>query len=127
MNLHQIASAAIGSVNPFIPIATKISNGYTTAPNGKQVPAYIEGETTGQVQALSSSDLKHLDGLNIQGVQQKVYLNGNYEGVFRADQKGGDILTFSIAGAPAKNYLVKTVFERWPNWCSVGVMMQVSP
>lgn len=127
MNLHQIASAAIGSVNPFIPIATKISTGYTIGANKKQIPTYATGTTTGQAQALSSSDLKHISGLNIQGVVQKIYLNGSYEGVFREGEKGGDILTFSWNGSANKDYLVVTVFERWPDWCAVGVVMQVTP
>jgi hypothetical protein len=127
MNLHQIVSASIGQVNPFISIATKISNGYTIGANYKQIPTYVTGQTTGQVQALSGQDLKHLLGLNIQGVSQKVYLNGNYEGLLRDDSKGGDILTFSINGGAPKDYLIVTVFERWPDWCSVGVKMQVNP
>ena len=127
MNLHQIASGAIGAVNPFIPISTKISTGYTTLPNGKQVPSYSTGNTTGQVQALSSRDLKQIEGLNIQSVVQKVYLNGNYEGVFRDLGKGGDILTFSYGNTASKDYLVVTVFERWTDWSAVGVVMQVTP
>jgi len=60
-------------------------------------------------------------------VKQKVYLNGNYEGVFREESKGGDTLTFSYGGSGEQTYLVATVFERWPDWCAVGVIAQVSP
>ena len=127
MNLHQIVSSSIGAVNPFIPITAKISTGYTVGPNYKQEPTYTTIETTGQVQALSGDNLKHLLGLNIQGASQKVYLNGNFEGLLRDDSKGGDLLTFSLNGAPAKTYLIVCVFERWPDWCSVAVQMQVTP
>jgi hypothetical protein len=125
MNLHSIASGAIGSVNQNIPITIKISNGYTTDENYIQQPQYTTINTVGQIQPLSASDLKRLESLNIQSVDQKVFLSGNYEGIFRQLGKGGDILTFAYGNNSAQDYLVTTVLERWPEWCSLGVTMQV--
>jgi hypothetical protein len=125
MNLHGIASGAIGSVNPHIPITIKISNGYTTDANYIQQPQYTTINTVGQIQPLSASDLKRLESLNIQSVDQKVFLSGNYEGIFRQLGKGGDILTFAYGNNTPQDYLVTTVLERWPEWCSLGVTMQV--
>lgn len=120
MNLHGIASRVISAVNPMIAITVNVSTGYTTSADGTQVPTYSPLSTTGQVQALSGKDLRQLEGLNIQGVSEKAYLNGNYEGVFRVLGKGGDLLVFG-----GRTYLVIAVLERWPDWCSVALMMQL--
>lgn len=120
MNLRSIASNAVDSINSEIPITIKQSTGYTTGLDGAQTPAYSTVSTTGRIQALSGSDIKRIEGLNIQGVVQKVYLNGNYEGQFRALEKGGDLLIFG-----GRTYLVTVVFERWPDWCAVGVTAQL--
>lgn len=120
MNLHRIASGYVGTVNPMIPVTVKQSSGYTVDANYNQVPAYTTITTTGQVQPLSSTDLRLLERLNIQGVTQAVYLSGNFEGVFRVLGKGGDLLIFN-----GFTYLVTAVMERWPTWCKVGVTMQL--
>ncbi len=120
MNLHQMSSGLIGIVNPFIPVNIKVSTGYTMAADGSQVPTYNSIATVGQNQALSGKDLQKLEGLNIQGVVQKMYLNGDYEGIFRSDGKGGDLMSFN-----GKTYLVAIVFERWPDWTAVGLSNQL--
>lgn len=120
MNLHGIAASAIGAVNPFIQITVQQSTGYTVDANYKQVPTYTTITTTGQVQPLSATDTRRLLGMNIQNVTQAVYLNGNFEGVFRVLGKGGDLLVFN-----GYTYLVNAVLERWPDWCKVGVTMQL--
>lgn len=120
MNLHSIVSGAVGMVNPLIPIGIKRSTGYTTDANYKQVPEYESISATGQVQALTGRDLRQLEGLNIQGVNEAVYLNGNFEGVFRVLGKGGDLLVFN-----GYTYLVMAVLERWPDWCKLAVVMQM--
>ncbi len=119
MNLNDLVSSAIGAINPQVSISVQISTGYTTNPDGTQVPTYSANTAWGQVQPLSSQDLRNLDGLNIQGVTAKVYLTGDFEGVFRVLGKGGDLLTFN-----GQTYLVTAVLERWPDWTCVGVTMQ---
>ncbi|TAL90907.1 MAG: hypothetical protein EPN62_00795 [Candidimonas sp.] len=120
MNLHQIVSGAIGSVNPFIPIIVQQSTGYTQDANFHRVPTYNNIPTTGQVQALTGKDLRQLEALNVQGVNEAVYLNGNFEGVFRVLGKGGDLLIFN-----GYTYLVMAVLERWSDWCKLAVVMQM--
>lgn len=119
MNLHQIVSGAIGSVNPFIPIVIKRSVDYTTNVDGTQVPTYRILRTTGQVQAMSGTEILRLNALNIQGVMFKVYLNGNYDGVVRPKLKGGDLFIFKC-----QTWLVVHVLENWPDWTSVAVVLQ---
>ena len=120
MNLHQIVSGAVGSVNPPTSMVIRRNTGYTTGTDGTQTPTYPDVSTVGQVQDLSSGDIKRLEGMNAQNVQQKVYLNGNYEGVFRVLGKGGDLIKFG-----SQTYLVTAVLERWPDWCCVGITMQL--
>ena len=122
MNLHGIASAAISAVNPMIPVAIKSSTGYTTGADGTQAPTYTTITATGQRQALSGGDIVRMNSLNIQGVSEKLYLTGNYEGIFRVLGKGGDLISFG-----GQTYLVTTVLERWPDWCCLGLTLQVTP
>lgn len=119
MNLHNIVSGAIGAVNPFIPVSIKVSTGYTTDTDGTQIPQYSVITTTGQRQALSGPDIQRLNSLNVQGLKDKIYLNGNYEGVERAAGTGGSLVT--MAGHV---YLVAAVLERWPDWCTLALTMQ---
>lgn len=122
MNLHSIASAAISAVNPMIPVTIKSSTGYTTGADGTQTPNCSTTTASGQRQALSSGDISRMNSLNIQGVSEKLYLTGNYEGVFRVLGKGGDVVSFG-----GQTYLVTTVLERWPDWCCLGLTLQTTP
>lgn len=122
MNLHSIASSVLGAVSPEIPVTIKVSTGYTTAADGTQVPGYSTTSTTGRQQALTGGDIMRLNNLNVQGVTTKMYLTGNYEGVFRVLGKGGDLLTFG-----GQTYLVSAVLERWPAWCCLALTLQVTP
>ena len=120
MNLHQTVNGAVAAINPMVAVTVKQSTGYTTAADGSQVPTYQTISTQAQIQALSGGDLKKMEGLNVQNVSQKAYLNGNYEGVFRVLGKGGDLLIFG-----GRTYLVVAVLERWPDWCCVALSMQL--
>jgi hypothetical protein len=119
MNLHGIASGVISAVNPMVPATIRQSIGYTVSDDFSQVPAYATVTTTGQIQALSGSDIQRLNGMNVQGVVEKAYLNGNVEGLVRVMGKGGDLLTIG-----SKTYLVSAVLERWSDWCCVALTMQ---
>ncbi len=122
MNLHAIVRSAITSVNPDIPVQVKISTGYTTTPAGKSVPSYAAYSMMGQVQALTSTDLRKLEGLNIQGSMRTIYLSGSLDGVSRVKQKGGDLVTLP----DGTTYLTTMVLEQWPDWVKVSVTQQVA-
>lgn len=125
MNLHNLVRGAITAVNMDAEITLLRSTGYTTGANGKQTPVDTVFTGPAQIQGLGPSDLRHTDALNIQGVWRKVYLYGNWMGVVRSDQKGGDVLVFPQAPTLAdQNWKVVTVFETWPDWCAVGVVLQ---
>ena len=125
MNPRAIANKFTQLTNKNICVNWVQSTGYTTDDAGKRTPTSITLTVQAQVQALSATDLKHIDGLNITGVMRSVYMYGNVAGVVRADQIGGDILVFSeVPGGTAKNWLVTQVMETWPDWCRVIVTLQ---
>ena len=121
MNLHGIVSPIIAAVNPMIGGALRASDGYEMGPGRKQVPKYrAVAAARLQVQPLSGRDVAHLEAQNIQGVQRSVYMYGDTQGVVRPLAKGGDLLLFD-----GQTWLVTVVFETWPDWCKVGVTLQL--
>lgn len=76
-----------------------------------------------QVQPLTTKDLMHLDGLNIQGVERAIYLSGHVDGIVRSEGKGGDLIILSSGPNPG-TYLVTVVLEAWSNWVKCGVRLQ---
>lgn len=130
MNLHGLVSGVVGSVNPFVPVMLNQSTGYSTAPDGTRTPSYSSSSQSVQVQGLSAPEIEHLDGLNIQGVLRKAYLNGDWRGVYRTTNQGGDQLVFGIeANVPAflrgTTWKVVQVFETWPDWCALAIQLQM--
>jgi len=127
MNLHGLVKGVVGAVNPEIQATLKKSCGYTTSTAGDQLPAFLTSTGSIQVQGVVGDDLTHAQNLNIQGVTRKVYLPGNWAGVVRADQKGGDLLYFpQFPGSVIQEWAVKTVLEAWPDWSAVLVVLQTS-
>lgn len=125
MNLRSIVNGAIQGINSDTVVTWVQSNGYSTSPDGTRTPNQSSQDVSANVQALSGTDLRHVDGLNIQGVMRSVYLYGDVEGIVRADGKGGDILQFpEVPGGTIRNWLVTQVMETWPTWCRVIVTLQ---
>jgi hypothetical protein len=113
--------------NPNVCINWIQSTGCVTNNAGKRTPTFITLSVEAQIQALSTSDLEHTDGLNITNVMRTVYLYGNAAGVVRADNIGGDILVFpEIPSSSNKNWLITKVVETWPEWSKVIVSLQVN-
>mgnify|MGYP000617858836 CR=1 FL=1 len=123
MNLHGIVSGAIGSVNPFVTATMQVSDGYTVDPDGTQIPAYTEVTGPAQVQALTYKDLQQVDGVNLNGVARAIYFYGEFNGVVRPRQKGGDLIQLTD-GPNAGTWLITHVLETWPDWCKVAVVLQ---
>lgn len=105
-----------------------MSTGYTIGPDGTQYPTYRDYVNVPvDVQALSYTDLMKISGLNIQGTRRKCYLNGNFEGLNREAQKGGDLLL--MPGLPdfpgPTTWLVVQVLEWWQDWCCLACTLQL--
>jgi hypothetical protein len=121
VNLHDIASGAIGSVNPTVLVTLQHSTGSTTDDDGKRTPTY--DTTTGvraQVQALTFTDLHQIDGLNLNGTRRAIYLYGAVAATVRASGQGGDLITLPDGSV----WLVAYVLEQWPDWCKVVCTLQ---
>lgn len=120
MNLHGIVKGAIGVINPFIPVTIRQSiGGYTTAPDGSRTPNTNDIDAEIQKQSLNGAEVQQLSGLNLQGEMCAAYLEGNWQGVVRADQKGGDLFLFNN-----QTWLAVQVLESWPNWTRVALCRQ---
>lgn len=125
MNLHALAVSVVAAVNPQTPATVRLCTGYTTAADGKRVPDYDDFPGVPvQVQALQYQDILKVDALNIQGVRNKVYLNGNWNGLVRRDRKGGDLIVIAT-GPSAGVWLIAVVLESWPDWTSAAVTLQL--
>lgn len=129
MDLRGIANQVSNVVNPNVIVTWQASNGFTIGSAGKQTPSYSTGISgPAQIQALDNSDLKKLDGLNIQGSLRALYMRGNLAAVIRPDSKGGDRITVGPqSGAPALLqglWLTLKVLESWPDWTKVAIVKQ---
>ncbi len=125
MNLHSIVAPYIGAVNPQIPVSIQVSTG-PSAPgaDGTVVPTYEDPVIVlGQVQPITSGDLRQLEGVNLGGVRWKIYLSGNIDGIVRPERKGGDLVTIST-GPHQGVWLVVQILESWPDWCVAAIVQQ---
>ena len=120
MDIRGLANRAVQTVNGDVTVTVYRSTGYTIGAGAKQVPTYDAG-TTGpaQVQSMSSSDLKQLEGISQQGDYRAIYLRGVLHGIVRPDGKGGDKIT--IGG---ETWLVVQVLESWPTWSKAAICLQ---
>jgi hypothetical protein len=119
LQMHTIVSGAIGTVNPFTNATIMQSTGSTINADGSRTPTYTSTSMRIQVQALTSSELQRLDGLNIQGVMKAVYLSGRWHGAVRVGQQGGDLLKFY-----GQTWLAVQVLEDWQSWTKLAVVLQ---
>jgi hypothetical protein len=125
-NLRALANSVTSVVNPNTPATLFISTGNTTV-NYRQIPSYDQAAVSAQVQPLSTGDLKQLEGLNVQGAEKAIYLNGEALAINRIKKLGGDLVVFSPANAPPEGttWLIKANLEQWSStWCKVAVSLQ---
>ena len=124
MNLHKIVTGVISAVNPQIVGTFQASSGNITGGSGKRTPSYAPPiNVYMQVQPLSTGDIMKLDGLNLQGVMSKIYMNGRVDGAVRPEVKGGDLFTIT-SGVNKGVWLVNNVLEQWPDWACCAVTLQ---
>lgn len=130
INVRAAANAAIQIVNPNEGGWLYRSTGNTIDPTTrKQVPSFAPAESVRlQIQPVDGPNLRHLDGLNIEGVPRSVHMWGNTQGVVRVSQQGGDLLYFrDVPTGTLRVWKVVKVVETWPDWCHLIVVMQTDP
>ena len=120
MDLRGVANAVSDTVNPNIPVTLQVSTGYAIGAGLKQVPSYAPSVSGyAQVQALSESDIKHLDGLNIQGPTRSIILKGALNAAIRTSAQGGDLVLIN-----GQTWLTVSVLEQWPLWTRAAIQLQ---
>lgn len=127
INVRAAANRGIQVVNTNEGGWLYLSTGFTVSPTTrKQVPTYASAESVRlQIQAVDGSMLKHLDGLNIEGVVRSVHMWGNTQGVDRVNQQGGDLLYFrDVPTGTLRMWKVVKVVETWRDWCHLIVNQQ---
>jgi hypothetical protein len=126
MNLNAMAAGLARAVNPSSEATLWVGNGqYNTSPDGVRTPRWIaQYPVTVDVQESTSKDLRQLDGLNVQGVTNVAYVNGDLNAVSRVRRTGGDMITLQDS---RETYLVATVLEQWGPWCKVALTLQLEP
>lgn len=124
MNLQGFTAGVISAVSPAQPANLYLSTGQSaTNPDGTKQPLYAPVLfVSAQVQPLSTGDLRKLDALNIQAVNNKIYITGMLRGIQRVNKLGGDLVILP----DGTTYLVRAVLEDWfmDGWTSVAVVLQ---
>jgi hypothetical protein len=62
-----------------------------------------------QMQPMSAGDLRQIEGLNLTGEKQVIYVNGDVNGIIRVMLKGGDLVTLPNGSV----WLVTNSLEGW--------------
>lgn len=120
MDIRGIANTVSDTVNPNIIVSVQASTGYTIGAGLKQVPSYAHPVTgAAQVQALTEADIRHLDGLNIQGATKAIILTGQLNAIVRPHSQGGDLVTIGT-----DTYLTVAVLEQWALWSRCAIQLQ---
>lgn len=79
---------------------------------------------SGQIQSLSYRDLQMLDGINMGGERNKIYLYGQVEAVVRIKRKGGDLIDVPAGTVHVGTWLVNQVLEQYPDWVCAAITLQ---
>lgn len=122
MNLRGIANGLTQAVRPNTTIIWRRNIGWRQDDEtGARSANFADMQFTAQIQALSSTDLKLMAGLNIQGYHRSVYLNGRAAAAMRGMAKGGDYFIFG-----GQQWKVTMVPEDWDDcgWTRVIVTLQ---
>jgi hypothetical protein len=110
VNLHNVVAGIVSAVNPILSAQYQRSSGYTIAPDGTRASGYAPGQTVAvQKQPLQSNELQQIQGLNINGEKAGMYVSGDWDGVSRADARGGDLITLPNGDV----WMVVQILENW--------------
>lgn len=124
MNLHNLVSGVIGSINPHLTVQYKQSIGYATGADGTQSPGYADPVSVlAQKQPLTNIELTQVEAINQGGEKCALYINGTWNGVVRPQAKGGDLFILP----DDSEWLVVIPLESWgmtAGWTKVAAVRQ---
>lgn len=109
MNLHEIVSGAINSVNPFQTITVYSRSDYTVNDYGEAVATMGEAQTyKAQVQPINSEDIRFINNYNQSEEYKAFWVSADVSGLNRPLLKGGDKVVCN-----GKTYFVSNMPEDW--------------
>lgn len=109
MNLHEIVSSAINSINPFQQIEVVGREDYTVNEYGEAVPVEKPAiKYMAQVQPINSEDIKFINNYNQSSEYKAFWVSADVSGLNRPLLKGGDKVICN-----GKTYFVTNMPEDW--------------
>ena len=122
IDLYDIAASLTEAVNPFTRAILRVYEGEDDSINRN--PIYRDVSVDIEVQALSGSDLQHLENLSQTSEMRAVYIRGPLSPLSAPRKLGGDLLIFD-----GRTWLVTQLLEEWGNdsWRKVIVILQNDP
>ena len=126
MNLHEIVSGAINSINPFQTITITPRSSYKVDEYGEATPN--EGasyQIQAQIQPLTSEDIKFINSYNESTIYKAFWVSANTFGLNRPMAKGGDKVVWD-----SQIYYVTSMPEDWyetSGWSHFIGALQLTP
>ena len=123
MNLNQLVRSAISVVNPDVTVTILQSDGFIEDEAGNQIPQYLPPvSTTAQIQPINSEERQVAERLNQSRIYRNAYLNGNWTGLQRSTESGGDLIYWD-----GFEWWIDDVPEAWnptAGWTCVRIIQQ---
>lgn len=122
MNLHNIVRPIINSINPDQQITIKINKGNQHFPGGIVEPIWEETTAVAQVQPVTSNEIQFIDNYVSSNTYKNFYLNGDYSGLNRRTETGGDIIVYG-----GHDWYIDSEPEAWNTvgWTKVRGVQQI--
>ena len=95
MNLHNIVRPAITAINPDQPVTIKVNQGNEHFAGGIVKAKWQTISTTAQIQPVPSSEIQFIDNYVASNTYRNFYLNGEFSGLNRRSETGGDIIQWN--------------------------------
>lgn len=109
MNLHDIASSVIHSINPLQDIQIIRKGGYTVNVYGEATPVTRDTiSVKADIQPVASEDIKHINNYNSSTIYKAFWISEYSHGLNRPLAKSGDIIIWN-----EKKYYVVSMNEDW--------------
>ncbi len=123
MNLNKLVRSAISSVNPDVTVTILRSAGFIEDEAGNQIPQYLPPVSTiAQIQPINSEERQVAERLNQSRIYRNAYLNGNWTGLQRSTESGGDLIYWD-----GFEWWIDDVPEAWnptAGWTCVRIIQQ---
>lgn len=123
MNLRKIANAYTRSVNPNVTVTILRSSGFVEDNAGRQIPQYLPAVSViAQIQPIDSAERQSVERLNQSRIYRNAYLNGDWTGLQRSTEQGGDLIYWN-----GFEWWIDDVPEAWDptaGWTCIRIVQQ---